>query len=118
MLVWVKPLHVACAVISASFFVIRALWMLQGSPRLRLLWVRVAPHAIDTVLLLSGVYLAALWNWATWILIKLVAVVIYIGLGLVALRGGANPTLQRASLVGALVAVACVFMIAMIGRSF
>lgn len=92
--------------------------MLQGSPWLRVLWVRVAPHVIDTVLLLSGVYLATLWDWATWILVKLVVVVIYIGLGFVALRSGTSPTLQRASLAGALVAVACVFMIAMIGRAF
>ncbi len=115
--IWVKAVHVTCAVISASFFVVRALWMLQGSSRLQLLWVRIAPHVIDTLLLLSGVYLASLWDWATWILVKLVAVVIYIVLGFVALHGS-NPRAQRASLVGALVAVAFVFMIAMVGRAF
>jgi uncharacterized membrane protein SirB2 len=115
---WVKPLHVIFAVVSASFFIVRALWMLQGSPRLQLLWVRIAPHAIDTVLLASGVYLANLWNWATWILVKLVAVVAYIILSVFALRRGANETIKRASLVGALVSVAIVFMIAMVGRAF
>ena len=114
---WVKPLHVVCAVVSASFFVIRALWMLQSSPKLKFLWVRIAPHAIDTVLLASGVYLAMLWGWATWILVKLVAVVAYIVLGVFTLRG-TNETVKRASLAGALVSVAIVFMIAMVGRAF
>lgn len=114
---WVKPLHVICAVVSASFFLIRALWMLQGSPRLQLLWVRIAPHAIDTVLLASGVYLAMLWSWATWILVKLVAVVAYIVLGVFALRSS-SATVRQASMVGALVSVAIVFMIAMVGRAF
>jgi len=118
MMDWVKPLHVACAIVSASFFLIRGLWMLQSSPRLQQLWVRIAPHAIDTVLLLSGVYLAMLWQWATWILVKLVVVVVYIVLGLLALRPAFSGPVKRASFVGALVSVAVVFMIAMVGRAF
>lgn len=114
---WVKPLHVICAVVSASFFVVRGLWMLTGSSRLQLLWVRIAPHVIDTVLFASGVYLAMLWSWATWILIKLVMVVAYIVLGVLALRGSSEK-IKRACLVGALVCVATVFMIAMVGRAF
>ena len=118
MFVWVKPLHVVCALVSVGFFVVRALWMLQGSPRLRDLWVRVAPHVIDTVLFLSGIYLATLWNWATWIWIKLAGVVLYIILGWIALRPSFNATTKRMALGGAFAAVAFVFMVAMVGRVF
>ena len=116
MVEWVKPVHVACAVTSVSFFVVRSLWMLQSSPRLDALWVRISPHVIDTVLFITGLYLAALWAWPTWVMVKLGGVVAYILLGALALRRAPNPTAQRVCLVGAVIAVSFVFMVAFIGR--
>ena len=113
---WVKLLHVACATVSVTFFVVRALWMLQGSSLLNALWVRVAPHVVDTVLFLSGVYLASLWGWPTWVYVKLVGVVLYIVFGSLALRRAPTALARRVSLLAALVAVSFVFMVAFVGR--
>ena len=115
---WVKPLHVACALVSVTFFVVRAIWMLQGAALLNATWVRVAPHVVDTVLFLSGLYLATLWAWPTWVTVKLVGVVAYIVLGSLALRRAPSARGRQISLVGALIAVSFVFMVAVIGRVF
>ena len=87
-----KLVHVSAAVISISGFVLRGLWMLRGSTLLEHRLVRVLPHVIDTLLLLSGIALVWLMQLQVtgqpWLMAKLFAVVIYIGLGMVALRRG------------------------------
>ncbi len=118
MVEWVKPVHVACALVSVTFFVVHAVWMLQGAALLNVPWVRVAPHIVDTVLFLTGLYLATLWGWPTWVIVKLAGVVAYIVLGSLALHRAPSPRGRRISLVGALVAVSFVFMVAVVGRVF
>jgi len=88
----VKSVHVLSAALSITLFVLRGAWMLQGSARLRRRWVRIVPHVVDTVLLGSAVALA----WMSrqyplvepWLTAKVVGLLVYIGLGLVALRFG------------------------------
>jgi len=90
--------HVTCVVLSISLFVLRGLWMLAGSDMLSRRWVRVAPHLIDTVLLVSALALA--WTIRQypfahdWLTVKVVALVVYIGLGMVALRRGPTKTIR------------------------
>ena len=55
---WLKYLHITCAVISISGYVIRGLWMLRDSPWLQNKWVKVVPHINDTLLLVAGIVLA------------------------------------------------------------
>jgi uncharacterized membrane protein SirB2 len=79
-----------------SGFLLRGYWMLRESEMLQHRFVRVAPHLVDTVFLLSGV--AMLWllhlNPLTqsWLLAKFAGLVAYILLGMVAIRRG--PTRQ------------------------
>ena len=47
----VKHLHITCAVLSGSFFLLRGVWMLLESDALQRRWVKVVPHVVDTVLL-------------------------------------------------------------------
>lgn len=84
--------HVTCAIASISFFCIRAVWMMIDSPLLEHRLVRVLPHIVDTVLLLSAVALTFQINHFpflnSWLTVKFFALVAYIVLGTVALKRG------------------------------
>lgn len=89
-----KHTHMTTAVLSLCLFVLRGLWMMVDSAQLRRTWVRVLPHLVDTVLLASA--LGMLWLIqlnpfrAPWITAKIVALVVYIVLGMLALKRGRN----------------------------
>jgi uncharacterized membrane protein SirB2 len=63
---------------------------LAGSGRLQQKWLKVLPHINDTFLLLFGVLLAVTLQMSPgqqpWLMAKLIALVIYIGLGVMALK--------------------------------
>ena len=54
----VKHVHLAAITASITLFVLRAGWMAWSPQRLAQRWVKVLPHLVDTVLLLSGIWLA------------------------------------------------------------
>jgi len=66
--------------------------MLRDSPFMRQRWVKVAPHLIDTVLLGSAITLAVTIERypfvEAWLTTKVIALLVYIGLGFVALKYG------------------------------
>lgn len=85
-----RAVHVAAVAASGLMFFVRGLWMLARSPMLERRWVRVVPHLNDTVLLVAGAWMAVLLRQvpgvSPWLTAKLVALVIYVALGAVALR--------------------------------
>ena len=86
-----KAIHVAAAALSITLFVVRGRWMLAAPERLRARWVRIIPHVIDTVLLVSALWLA--WQIgfvanARWLGAKIAALLVYIVLGTIALKRG------------------------------
>ena len=85
-------LHVICVYLSLAGFVLRGVWMLKDSPLRYLRPVKILPHVVDTLLLLSALALALLssqYPFAQgWLTAKLLALLAYIGLGLVAFRFG------------------------------
>lgn len=87
-----KLVHVACALLSYGGFVVRGVWMIRGSPLLERRWVRVAPHVVDTVLLASAIAMAVMTRQYPfvhgWLGAKLLALLLYIALGTIALRQG------------------------------
>lgn len=87
----VKLVHQGCAALSLALFVLRGAWRVRAPENLQRGWVRVVPHAIDTLLLGSALWLA--WQLGRdgtsgWLAAKVVALLAYIGLGMVALRRG------------------------------
>jgi len=54
-----KAQHVGCVVRSYALFVLRGLWMLCLPQMLQQRWLRIVPHAVDTVLLGSAIGMAA-----------------------------------------------------------
>ncbi len=87
-----KHLHMGCAFLSIAGFTLRGYWMLIGSPLLRRRPSKVLPHIIDTLLLATAVGMLLIWQMSPlqsdWIIAKIVALLVYIGLGMVALRFG------------------------------
>ena len=88
----VKMIHVTSVIISYLLFSLRSIWMMRGSATLERRWVKIIPHVVDTVLLLSAITLA-IWIQQdpvhdSWLSAKVVGLLAYIGLGMVALRFG------------------------------
>lgn len=86
-----KLVHQTSVVLSISGFVLRGSLMLAGSGLLRRRWMRTWPHFIDTTLLVSGIWMAVIVQLhpgnSPWLGAKLAALLAYIVLGAIALRG-------------------------------
>ncbi|OYQ42697.1 regulator SirB [Rhodoferax sp. TH121] len=114
---WLKHLHVSCVVLSGCLFALRGGWMLWAPHRLQQGWVRVLPHGIDTVLLLSAVGLAV-WSGQYplaqgWLTAKVLALLVYIVLGSVALKRGCTRAVRASALVAALLVLAFIVSVAL-----
>src|SRR5690606_2556367 len=85
----IKHLHMLLAVVSLFGFVLRGAWMLRDSPLLQQRVVRVLPHVVDTLLLATAVALAVMsaqYPLVTgWVTAKVVGLIAYIVLGVIAL---------------------------------
>ena len=105
-----KMIHVSSVILSYSLFFLRGIWLMRDSASLRQRWVKVLPHVIDTVLLTSAVLLAItiqqnpLQN--AWLTAKVGGLLLYIGLGMVAMRFGKTRQVK----IAAWIAAQCVFV--------
>ena len=109
----IKTLHFTLAYLTVAGFVIRAGWAYAAPDMLQQKWVRIAPHAIDTLLLTLGIILAFSLPdgpWQGWLGAKLIALLAYIGFGVMTLRG--SGTLRHVGVIGALTSVAYIFAVA------
>ena len=93
-----KLTHVICVALSYAGFVLRGIWMMRDSRMLERRWVRVLPHVVDTVLLASAIALAVMLKQyplvEPWLTAKVVALLFYIGLGMIALSYGSTRRLR------------------------
>lgn len=98
--------HVTTVILSIGLFLIRGVWMLRESPRLRWRSVRILPHVNDTLLLLSAIWLTVLTHQypvqQSWLTAKVVALAAYIGLGMIALRWGRTRPTRLGAWLGAI----------------
>lgn len=112
----VKHVHVACVVLSGAGFFCRGVLMLVESPLLQARWVRIAPHVVDTLLLGSAVVLASSIGQYPgthgWLTAKVIGLLVYIGLGSVALKRGATRAARAAAWVAALAVFAYIVSVA------
>ncbi|MBK6854377.1 MAG: SirB2 family protein [Burkholderiales bacterium] len=85
-----KLIHQCAVVLSIGGFAARWLGVLAGADWARGRLARSLPHGVDTVLLTSAVALA--WTIGLnpldvpWLMAKIIALLVYIGLGMLALR--------------------------------
>ena len=101
-----KAAHVASAAASLALFVLRGAWMIGAPHRLKRRWVRVVPHVIDTVLLVSAIALAVMiGNYPGthgWLTAKVAGLFAYIVLGSIALKLGRTRGVRIAAFAAAL----------------
>jgi len=114
---FIKTIHIVCALLSISGFVGRGLLMIKGSPLLTVRWVKVSPHIVDTVLLASAIMLASQWGWSAlempWLVAKITALFVYIGLGSLALRPGRPKSVRVMAWLAAIITFAYIVSVAM-----
>ena len=112
----VKWIHVSAAFVSVSGFALRGIWMLANSPLFNRRWVRIAPHIVDAVLLGSAIALAAMLHQypfvQPWLTAKVLALLVYIGLGMVAFRFAEGARTRLLAFSGAIVAAAYILSVA------
>lgn len=98
MYVLVKYVHISSVVLSFSLFFLRGIWMLNAPQRLAIRWVRILPHIIDTILLSSAVTLAVMSSQypgvESWLSAKVIALLLYIALGMIALKPGRDQRIR------------------------
>lgn len=100
-----KHLHMSFALLSGVLFTLRGAFMLGGARWPAWRPVRVSSYLIDTILLTSAVALA-IWSAQYplvqhWLTLKVLAVIAYIGAGVVAMRARSR-TARTLAYVGAL----------------
>ncbi len=85
-----KSVHAALALVSVLWFAARGLAVLVADLRPSARLWRAGPHLVDTLLLVSGIWLALMAGWTPfahpWLGVKLGLLVVYIGLAWVALK--------------------------------
>ncbi|MBV2128257.1 SirB2 family protein [Arsukibacterium indicum] len=86
-----KHLHLLMVVLSVSLLFIRFGMMLKSSALLNNKLIRIAPHVVDTLLILSAVALMLIINQYpftnSWLTEKFIALLAYIALAVMALKG-------------------------------
>ncbi len=105
----IKHIHLLCVALSITLFALRGFWMLIDSHWLQKRWLNRTTYLIDTVLLGSAISLAVMLQQYPfvhhWLTAKVLALLLYIVLGAVALKRGKTKTIRSLALIGALASV-------------
>ena len=113
----IKTIHVASAGLSILGFIIRGVLMMRDSPIMHSRWIRIIPHFVDTALLVSAIWLAVQFFFtptnSPWLAAKIIALLLYIGLGFVALRLGKTLQLRIMAWLAALLVFAYIVAVAL-----
>ena len=112
-----KTLHVLSAIASIGGFILRGYWMMTANTLLDRRSVKTLPHIIDTILLGSAVGMLFIWHASPfsmgWLSAKIVALLVYIGLGMVALRFGKTRRVRISCWLLALLVAAYIVSVAL-----
>ena len=114
----VKLLHESAVALTGLGFVVRGVASFRGMHWTRGRLVRMLPHLVDTVLLASAVVLAALLHLnpmhTPWLLAKICGLLLYIALGVVAMRPRFGLKIRRITWALALVVLAWIVSVAIL----
>lgn len=112
-----KLLHQGTVAVSLAGFVARGLGSLAGAEWMRRRMHRVWPHGVDTLLLASALVMAWLLRLnplaTPWLAAKIGGLLLYIGLGMLALRPGRPLALRIAAWAAALLVFGWIISVAM-----
>jgi uncharacterized membrane protein SirB2 len=113
----VKLVHQSAVALSISGFFVRGLGALGDAAWVKSRPAKTLPHIVDSVLLLSALTLAWMLRLhpgnAPWLLAKIIGLVVYIGLGMLALKPGRSWGVRAAAWVAALVTFGWIVSVAL-----
>ncbi len=116
MYTFIKIIHMSFAMISILGFLARGIMKINESPVVEKKLVKVLPHVIDTVLLVSAITLVVMsgqYPWvAPWVGAKVLGLIVYIGLGVVVMRTAKTRQARIIAFALALVTAAYILMVA------
>ena len=112
-----RLIHISCIVLSGLFFFSRGVVMIRRPEFVGQKWVKRTAESIDTILLISGVTLAWLsgqvpWQ-ESWLAVKLIALLVYILLGMAAFHWGKELTIKSVAWIAAMVTYLFMIWVAM-----
>jgi len=100
-----KYIHVSSVIATFILFFIRGIWMISDSDLLQHKWAKRVPPVIDTILLASAIVLSvSFYQYPfvhAWLTTKVVALFLYIGLGMLALTYGKTKTIRISAWIAA-----------------
>ena len=112
----IKLVHVAAAIASGTLFLLRGTAINWGSSWGMIAPIRYLSYTIDIVLLTAALVLLVILPSATysngWLWLKLTLLVVYIGLGTLALKQGRTASIRRSCFAAAIITYACIYSIA------
>lgn len=95
-----KHIHLLFVLLAVASFPVRLLAAEYKPELLQEKWLKIAPHVLATLLLLTGIGLAFQGNWLDgeygWIVGKLFGLLGYIGFGILAMRSEGSKRWQAA----------------------
>lgn len=101
-----RHVHIACAILTITLFVLRGGLMLADSPWLQSRVLRTLPHAIDTVLLTTALMLTTVIHQypfgTAWLTTKVFLLIAYVVLGHYAIKRGRTRAIRATAFVAAL----------------
>ena len=113
---FVKAIHESAVALSGLGFLARGAGALSGAAWVHHRAARSLPHLVDTVLLLSAITLVWMLRIdprsAPWLMAKIVALPVYIALGVVALRPALPRQVRATAWLAALVCFAYIVSVA------
>ena len=111
-----KFVHVSCALASVAGFALRGSWVILDHPLRYHRLTRVLPHVVDTLLLGSAAGMLWLWRLSPlqldWVSAKLVALILYIALGLGLMRVARTGPQRLVFFAGALLSAGYIIAVA------
>jgi uncharacterized membrane protein SirB2 len=112
-----KLVHQSAVALSLTGFFVRGGASLSGARWVHGRLAKTLPHIIDSVLLLSALTLAWMLRLtpmnSPWLLAKIAGLVVYVGLGVVALRPGRSAVVRATAWVAALATAGWIVSVAM-----
>lgn len=113
---FVKYIHVTAITLSISGFMVRVVLKLNNSPHQNKYWFKKLPHKVDIILLASAltmVYILGVNPLTTyWIAEKIIGLLIYIMLGMVALRWGRTKNIRMTAAAMAVMVFSYIIFVA------
>ncbi|MFW2439167.1 MAG: SirB2 family protein [Arenicellales bacterium] len=112
----VLTLHVVAAFLSISGFIFRGILRLSSSDLLNKKWLKISPHVNDTILIISAIVLLQRADLSVlntpWLQAKIVALILYITLGLIAFRFAKTPAIRLFAWIAAIFVFAYIVAVA------